>query len=191
MESSRTAVLVKPDGLQRGLIGEIIKRVEQRDLKIVALEMFKPDREAIDNHYPGDEAWIKRIGGKTMATYEKYGYDPIEEVGTADELEIGKKVREWLLDYMTSAPLVRMVIQGVHAVDMVRKIAGATMPSGADMGTIRGDFSVDSPALANKEKRAVMNLVHASETPEEAEHEIKHWFGNSPIFEYKRFGVDE
>jgi nucleoside-diphosphate kinase len=91
---------------------------------------------------------------------------------------------------MTSAPLVRLVVQGLHAVDMVRKIAGDTLPYKADMGTIRGDFSNDSPALANSEKRAVMNLVHASETAEEAKHEIKHWFGDSKILEYKRFGVD-
>ena len=65
------------------------------------------------------------------------------------------------------------------------------MPHLADMGTIRGDFSNDSPALANKEKRAIMNLVHASETPEEAAHEVEHWFGKSPIYTYKRFGVDE
>ena len=100
-------------------------------------------------------------------------------------------VRGWLVEYMTSAPLVRMVIEGVHAVDMVRKIAGPTLPYVADMGTIRGDFSADSPAVANSERRAVMNILHASETPQEAEHEIAHWFGGKETFKYKRFGVDE
>jgi len=77
-------------------------------------------------------------------------------------------------------------------VDVVRKIAGPTLPFMAEVGTIRGDFSIDSPLLANKEKRAVMNLVHASETPEEAQHEIEHWFGKgAKRFAYKRFGVDE
>lgn len=184
--------MIKPDGVRKGLIGEIIRRVEQRDLKIVAIEMFQPTHDQIDNHYPKDEAWIKRLGGKTLKTYEKYGFDPVEELGTADDLEIGKMVRGWLIEYMTSAPLVKMVVQGIHAVDMVRKIVGPTIPSSADMGTIRGDFSIDSPVLANKEKRAVMNLTHASETPEEAEHEIKHWFGDiSAICDYKRFGVDD
>lgn len=187
-----TFVMVKPDGVRKGLIGEIIRRFEQRDLKIVALEMFKPTRAQLDEHYPKDEPWITRLGEKTLATYEKYGYDPLKEVGTTDAFEIGKKVRGWLLDYMDSAPLVRMVVQGVHAVDTVRKIAGVTLPVNADMGTIRGDYSIDSPALANKEKRAVMNLMHASETAEEAEHEIKHWFGTGfKRFDYKRFGVDE
>ncbi len=191
-KEERTYLMVKPDGVRKGLIGEIIKRIEQRDLKIVALEMFKPTYDQIDSHYPKDEAWVKRLGSKTLNTYNKYGFDPMTEVGTSDEMEIGKKVRGWLLDYMTSAPLVKMIIQGIHAVDVVRKIVGPTMPATAEMGTVRGDFSIDSPVLANKEKRAVMNLVHASETPEEALHEIEYWFGKtSAVCEYKRFGVDE
>lgn len=190
-KEEKTFLLIKPDGVRKGLIGEIIKRVEQRDLKIVVLEMFQPTREQIDSHYPKDEKWIKRLGEKTLATYQKYGYDPKEELGVEDAEKIGKMVRGWIIDYMVSAPLVKMVIEGVHAVDMVRKIVGPTIPAGAEMGTIRGDFSADSPALANKEKRAVMNLVHASETSDEAEHEIRLWFGANPLYRYKRFGVDE
>lgn len=184
-----TFVMVKPDGVKKGLIGEIIRRFEQRDLKIVAIEMFQPTREQIDNHYPKDEAWITRLGNKTLSTYEKYGQDPKADYNTDDPAVIGPMVREWLVDYMLSAPLVRMVVQGVHAVDMIRKIVGPTLPNLAEMGTIRGDYSIDSPLVANKEKRAVMNLVHASETPEEAKHEIEHWFGkDAKIYEYKRFG---
>ncbi len=182
----RTFLMIKPDGVKRGLIGEIIHRVEQRGLKVVALEMFKPSREQIDNHYPKDEAWIARLGEKTLNTYEKYGYKAMEELGTEDKLEIGNMVRGWLVDYMTSAPLVKMVIQGVHAVEMIRKLVGPTMPSAAEMGTIRGDYSVDSAAAANKDKRAVHNIVHASETAQEAEHEISHWFSPEEIHSYKR-----
>lgn len=186
-KKEKTYVMIKPDGVKKGLIGEIIRRFEQRDLKVVALEMFQPTKEQIDNHYPKDEAWRKRLGEKTLGTYAKYGVDPLAALGTADPLKLGDMVRGWLVDYMTSAPLVRMVIEGVHAVDMVRKICGATLPYLADMGTIRGDFSADSPAVANTEKRAVMNLVHASETPEEAKHEIEHWFGGrNVIFDYTR-----
>ena len=184
--------MIKPDGVQKGLIGEIIKRIEQRDLKIVAIEMFQATAEQVSGHYPKDEAWISRLGGKTLSTYTKYNINPIKELGTDDPFKIGTMVRSWLIDYMTSAPLVRMVVQGLHAVDMVRKIAGPTLPYLADMGTIRGDFSNDSPVLGNIEKRAVMNLVHASETPEEATHEIEFWFGEKwAIFDYKRFGVDK
>ena len=139
--------------------------------------MFQPTREAIDEHYPKDNEWMKRVGEKTLATYHKYGLDPIAEVGTEDPLEIGRAVRGWILDYMVSAPLVKMVVQGVHAIDMVRKIVGHTIPSVAEMGTIRGDFSADSPA-------------HASETPQEAEHEIAFWFGDDTLLGYGRYGVD-
>jgi nucleoside-diphosphate kinase len=186
-KEEQTYVMIKPDGVRKGLTGEIISRFEKRDLKIVALEMFQPSHD----HYPKDEAWITRLGKKTLSTYEKYGYDAMTDFGTLDPVVIGPDIRKWLIDYMESSPLVKMVVQGVHAVDVVRKIAGPTMPYLAEVGTIRGDFSIDSPALANKEKRAVMNIVHCSETPEEAEHEIKHWFGDMKTFSYKRFGVDE
>jgi nucleoside-diphosphate kinase len=187
-KEERAYVMVKPDGVKKGLIGEIIKRFEQRDLKIVALEMFMPTEEQIHNHYPQDEVWITRLGTKTLQTYEKYGYDAMEDFGTTEAEKIGPEVRKWVVDYMTSAPLVRMVVEGVHAVDMVRKIAGPTMPYMAEMGTLRGDYSNDSPAMANAEKRAVANIVHASETPEEAAHEIEYWFGKSKIHSYKRNG---
>jgi len=190
-KEEKTFVMVKPDGVRKGLTGEIIRRFEQRDLKIVALEMFQPTHDQLDNHYPKNEEWITRLGKKTLSTYEKYGYDAMLDFGTLEPEKIGPEVRKWLIDHMKSAPLVKIVIQGIHAVDVVRKIAGETMPYLAAVGTIRGDFSIDSPALANKEKRAVMNIVHTSETPEEAEHEIKHWFGDQKTFDYKRFGVDE
>src|ERR1035437_1566605 len=190
-KEERTYVMVKPDGVRKGLTGEIIKRFEQRDLKIVALEMSHPLFEQMDNHYPKKEEWITRLGEKTKATYEKYGFDLLADFGTDDTSKIGPEVRKWVIDFMMSAPVVKMIVQGIHAVDVVRKIAGETMPYKAAIGTIRGDFSIDSPVLANREKRCVTNIVHCSETPEEAEHEIKHWFGDSTIYDYKRFGVDE
>jgi nucleoside-diphosphate kinase len=107
-------------------------------LKIVALEMFAPDVSLIDTHYPKSEEWITRLGNKTLSTYEKYGFDAMADFGTTDAAKIGPEIRKWLIDYMVSAPLVKMVVQGVHAVDVVRKIAGPTMPYLAEMGTIRG-----------------------------------------------------
>ncbi len=189
-KEEKTYVMIKPDGVRKGLIGEFIKRMEQRDLKIVALEMFQPSFKEMDDHYPKDEKWLSRIGERTQATYTKYGHDIKRDFGTADPIRVGKAVRKWLIDYMVSAPLVKMVVQGVHAVDMVRKIVGPTMPYLAEMGTIRGDFSADSAISANIEKRAIFNLIHASETPEEAKHEIAHWFSKSAIYKYKRFGID-
>lgn len=189
-KQERTFLLVKPDGVLRGLIGEVIRRIEQRGLKIIALDMIQASREQIDGHYPKADEWIQRLGQKTLKTYAKYNYDVIKELGTDDELKIGTMVRNWLLDGLTSGPVVKMVIEGVHAVDMVRKIVGDTMPSTALMGTIRGDYSVDSPAAANKDKRSVRNLVHASETPEEAQHEIEYWFSPEKIHGYKRSEED-
>lgn len=181
-----TAVIIKPDAVKRGLSGDIIKRFELRGLKIVALKMFRPTKSQMDRHYPKDKKWISRLGEKTLATYEKYGFDPVHELGTSDKYEIGKMVRGWLIDFMISGPMVKLIVKGVHAIDMVRKIIGNTQPSLADMGTIRGDFSVDSAAAANRDKRAIYNLVHASETPAEAEHEIKFWFSPEEIFDYQR-----
>ncbi|MEI6864424.1 MAG: nucleoside-diphosphate kinase [Candidatus Adlerbacteria bacterium] len=190
-KEEKTFVLIKPDGVRKGLIGEIIKRFEQRDIKVVALEMFQATKAEMDKHYPKDEKWIRRLGEKTSATYQKYGYDVKKDFGTDDLLKIGKTVRGWLIDFMISAPMAKMVVQGVHAIDMVRKIVGPTLPYLAEMGTIRGDYSTDSPLLANMERRPVLNLIHASETPDEAKHEIQHWFGKKTIFKYKRFGIDE
>lgn len=189
-KQERTVVLIKPDGVKRGLIGEIIARIEKRGLKVIALSMVHPTREQIDEHYPKDPGWVKRLGEKSLATYAKYGWDPIEEMGTDDPMEIGKEVRKWLMEFMTSGPMVKMVVEGIHAVDMVRKLVGNSIPALAEMGTIRGDFSVDSAALANKDHRAVHNLVHASETQEEAEHELNFWFSPEEIYPYKRAEED-
>lgn len=185
-KQEKTVILIKPDGVKRGLIGEIISRIEKRGLKIISLEMFQATKEQIDAHYPKDEQWIKRIGEKTLKSYQNYKIDPKKELGTDDPFEIGKQVRQWLMDYLTSGPMVKMIVQGVHAIDMVRKIAGHSLPGEAAVGTIRGDFSVDNASAANREKRAVHNILHASENEQEAQNEINLWFALEDIFEYKR-----
>lgn len=189
-KEERTVVLIKPDGVKRGLIGEIISRIERRGLKIISLEMIQATREQIDEHYPKDEEWIRRLGEKTLKNYKTFGFDAQKELGTEDQLEIGKKVRGWLIDYLTSGPMVKMVVKGIHAINMVRKLAGASMPAEAEMGTIRGDFSVDDATAANRDKRAIHNIIHASETPEEAEHELNFWFAAEDIHDYKRAEED-
>lgn len=189
-KEEKTLVLIKPDGVKRGLIGEVISRIERRGLKIIALEMVWATKEQIDDHYPKNVEWIKKIGEKTKATYEKYNINAKKEIGTEDSEEIGKMVRGWLIDYLTSGPVVKIIIKGIHAVDMVRKLVGNTIPALAEMGTIRGDFSVDSPIAANKNKRGIRNLIHASETSEEAQHEIEFWFSPKEIHDYKRAEED-
>ena len=182
----RTFVMIKPDGVMRGLIGVIVGRFERRGLKLVAMKMLKPTLEHVNDHYPKDEAWIKRLGQKGFKTFAEHGLSTKDKMGTEDELEAGKMVREWLINYIMDAPVLAMVIEGYHAVEVVRKIVGPTIPSKAELGTIRGDFSIDSPVAANLNKRAMKNLIHASETTEEAEHEIDHWFSEAEIYEYER-----
>jgi len=189
-KEEKTVVLIKPDGVKRGLVGEITSRIERRGLKIIALEMIWGTKQQMDDHYPKDDKWLNRLGEKTKANYDKYGYDIKKELGTEDNMKIGKMIREWLIEYMTSGPLVKMIVKGIHAVDMIRKLVGDTLPSAAEMGTIRGDFSVDSSAAANRSKRAVHNIVHASETIDEAKHEIEFWFSPEEIHDYKRAEED-
>jgi nucleoside-diphosphate kinase len=189
-KEEKTVVLIKPDGVKRGLVGEVIGRFESRGLKIIALKMIVASREHVHSHYPNTEEWLRGMGEKTLQNYKQYGKDPMKEIGTDDTLKIGKKVAEWNVEFLISGPMVAMVVQGIHAVDMVRKIVGKTIPAMAEMGTIRGDFSVDSPTLANVAKRAIHNVVHASGDQSEAAHELKHWFSSSEINEYKRAEED-
>ncbi len=186
MAYERTFVMLKPDGVMRGLIGEIIKRFEQRGLKIVALKMLQPTREMVDEHYPKADSWIERLGEKTLGTFNDYNLDVKEHLGSDDKRVLGDQVREWLLEYMTMGPVVCMIVEGVHACDMVRKLVGDTRPLMAAPGTIRGDFSVDAATAANTNKRSLFNLVHASENAEEASHEIDHWFAPEEIHGYYR-----
>jgi nucleoside-diphosphate kinase len=186
MERERTLVLIKPDGVKRHLIGEIIRRFEARGLKVVALQMTLPTREQIGNHYPKNKEWITGLGNNTVKGYKEFEIQTtlLEDYGTEDPYEIGLKVREWLVDFMTSGPIIKMVVEGLHSIKMVRKIVGQTVPAFAEPGTIRGDFSIDSPDLANMRKRAVRNLIHASGNKEEAEYEIAHWFNKEDIHSY-------
>ena len=190
LKQERTIILIKPDGVKRGLIGEIISRIEKRGLKIIALEMFQATRDQIDKHYPKDKKWITRIGEKTLKNFKDYNTDVKKQMKTNDPFEIGKMVRGWLITFMVSGPMVKIVVEGIHAIEMVRKIVGSSLPSEADMGTIRGDFSVDDATAANRDKRAIHNIVHASENPSEAKHEIALWFAVEDVFDYKRVEED-
>jgi len=189
-KEEKTVVLIKPDGVKRGLIGEITKRFEDRGLKIIALKMVCIKRRQADYHYPKDKTFLTVVGEKTLQDHKNYNQDVKKVFSTDNPLTIGKKLRVWMLDFLTSGPVVAMVIQGIHAVPMVRKIVGNTLPSQAEMGTIRGDFSVDSAILGNMQKRAIHNLVHASGNQKEAEHELKLWFTPEEIYSYKRSDED-
>lgn len=181
----RTFCMVKPDGVKRALIGDIIHRFEKAGLKPVAIKMFIPTEEQVRRHYPmSDDAWISRLGEKSLSSFDSLDAEASDVLGTVDKAEIGKGVAESLVQFMTSGPVVAMVLEGIQAVDMVRKLCGNTLPFKADVGTIRGDYSVDSPAVANVEMRAIHNLIHASETQDEALNEISLWFGQEEVPSY-------
>jgi len=185
-KQEKTLVLIKPDAVKRGLIGEIIKRFESRGLKVVALRLFKSNKKILEKHYPNNKKFIINLGNKSLETYRKYNLDPIKELGTDDSGKIGKMVRNWLVDFMASGPVVKMILEGPHAVDVVRKIVGDTQPAFAQVGTIRGDFQIESAGPANKDKRPIRNLVHASGNKAEAIEEILLWFDPDEICDYTR-----
>lgn len=187
----RTVVLVKPDGVRRGLVGEIVSRFEKVGFKIVALKMVWVDRYHVAKHYKDEKEYLTGIGQRTLEDYQKFGFDPGETLGTADPYKIGGMVRKWNMDALTSGPLLAMVLEGVNAVEIVRKMVGPTNVTTAPAGTIRGDYSIDTPVLATLKKRPIKTIVHASGNVEEAEFEIKLWFKESEIFDYKRVGEEE
>lgn len=179
--TERTLVIVKPDGVQRGLVGEVIKRYESVGLKLVGIKIAVPDAEKIEQHYTLDPEWRRITGEKTIESYQKKGLTPPSD----DPLEITAVILQNLKSYMTSGPVVFMVWQGAHAVKIVRKITGGTEPLTSDVGTIRGDYVLDSYQMADLDGRAVRNVIHASGSPEEAENEINHWFLPSEVISYR------
>ena len=182
----RSLVLLKPDAVKRGLIGEIICRFEKTGLKVVAIKLVQPTKEHFIAHYPETSQYLAKLGAKATKGFEEYGLSVKKELGTVNKVLIGKKVKQWLVDYMTSGPVVALVVQGPHAVENTRMIIGPTMPLAAMPGTIRGDFSLDSASFANPAKRSIKNIAHASDSIEQAEEEIKLWFAPEEIHDYKR-----
>lgn len=179
--SERTLVLIKPDGIQRALVGEIMGRYERLGLKLVGLKMLVPSEAQVEEHYTLDPNWRRITGEKTIKSYKDRGLTPPSE----DPLEITAKILKNLKKYLTAGPVIAMVWQGAHAVELVRKITGGTEPRGAAVGTIRGDFVVDSYTMSDSDDRAVRNLIHGSGSVEEAEMEIPHWFKPEEIIDYK------
>lgn len=172
----RALVLIKPDGVERSLIGKVIGKFEDAGLRVVALKMFKATKETVGNHYVEDTAWLESVGKKTRKSYVEKGMDVRET-----DREIGMNVRSMLMKELTRAPIVAMILEGNAANFIARKIAGATEPRAADPSSIRGMYANDSYDLADSEKRSVRNIVHVSETPKDAEREIKVWFSTSEI----------
>ncbi len=173
-------LIVKPDGVQRSLIGEVVKRIERTGLKIVAMKMTIPTREQVIDFYHKDDAWFLKKG-QNIIDNKKANNLPIEK----DALAYGKEIIDDIVKFMTSGPVVLMAVQGNDSVAIVKKLVGSTEPSTSDVGTIRGDLTVDSYEHATVDKRAVRNLTHCSDSPDEARRELGVWFQNSEILKYR------
>jgi len=180
-KEERTLVLLKPDAIQRALMGEIIARYERLGLKLVGLKMMVPTTDQVEQHYTLDPNWRRVTGEKTIASYKSRNLAPPSD----DPLEITAKILKNLKKYLTAGPIIAMVWEGAHAVELVRKITGGTEPRTSPVGTIRGDFVVDSYIMSDTDDRAVRNLIHASGSIEEASMEIPHWFKKGEIIDYK------
>ncbi|MDD2758420.1 MAG: nucleoside-diphosphate kinase [Patescibacteria group bacterium] len=179
-KKERSFVIIKPDGVQRSLIGEIIQRIERTGLKLVALKMVLPTEDQCWTHYNKDDAWFEAKGAKMVDSRKLAGL-PTDKPAA----EYGKDIVRALVKFMTSGPVVAMIWQGNEAVGIVKKIVGGTEPLTSDVGTIRGDLTIDSYDLSGADERAVRNLIHCSDKPEEAEREIGIWFTSDDIVNYR------
>jgi len=182
--TERTLVLLKPDAVQRGLVGKIIQRFEDSGFKIIGMKMIYADKETAGKHYADDEEWMKSVGEKTIKSYAAKGVKLSESA-----VSVGKRIRQQLMDFISMSPAVALCIEGHGAIEKIRILCGATAPLNAAPGTIRGDFSFDSYELSDHSGRPIQNLIHASDTKENAERETAVWFKKDEIHPYKR--VDE
>ena len=179
-KNERTFTIIKPDGIQRSLIGEVVSRFERVGLKLIALKMMIPTADMVEKHYTLDPAWKMNVGEKSIKGFKDKGLVP----PTEDPMESAETILECLREYITSGPIIAMVWQGAHAVKLVRKLVGGTEPLSSDVGTIRGDYMLDSYEMSQGDGRSIRNLIHASGSVKEAEDEIAHWFEPSDMFEY-------
>jgi nucleoside-diphosphate kinase len=154
----RTLIIFKPDAIQRGITGEILSRFEKAGLKIVGAKMLKPDYDHYYKHYEDIGKMVSRRG---------------------------QKVFDITLEMMSEGPVMAIVLEGIEAASLVRKMVGATEPKTALPGTIRGDYSHMSFAFADAEEVGIPNIIHASGDAEEAKAEIAHWFSENELFEYE------
>jgi len=170
----RTLIVLKPDAVQRSLVGEILSRFERIGLKIVAMKMLVPTEELVNRHYTDD--LIPIMGNKTTKDWEAWGiaYDKPKE-------EIGRAVLKATRDFMRSSPVVAIVLEGDNVVEIVRKMVGSTGPKDSAPGTIRGDYAHVALGRASLANKGGANLIHASGEPKEAEKEIALWFASDEL----------
>lgn len=182
MKKEQTFVVLKPDTIQRSLVGEIINRIERTGLKLVGVKMLNMDEKRLSDHYGKKDDWYLEKGTKRVKLMQEAGK-------TVDlnrpPIEYGKDIIRGVIRYMQSSPVVAMVWEGNQAVAVMRKLAGTTDPTTSDVGTIRGDYQLDSYTLSDAEQRGIRNIVHCSDQVSEAQREIGIWFSPEEILDYR------
>ena len=183
-KKERTFVILKPDAIQRGLVGEIIQRFERIGLKLVGMKMHMADEANLWDHYSKDDAWFLKKGERIVENKKALGHTVDREA-----IEYGKDIIRAVVNYMRAGPVITMVIEGNNASAIVKRLVGGTEPATADTGTIRGDFSLDSYNLCDVDNsRGMRNLIHCTD-PADGEgaqdREIGIWFSDEEIVKYK------
>jgi nucleoside-diphosphate kinase len=179
----RTLIVLKPDTIQRGLIGKIISRFEEVGLKLIGMKMVSCTKEFAEKHYPLEEDWAKDVFRKSKEKHDKIG----KELRFKDHMEMGKSIQEWNMNFLCESPVIALVLEGPHAIELARKMVGDTEPLQSLPGTIRGDFaSIESYPLSDSKNRVLRNLIHASDSEKNSDREISLWFSESELFKYKK-----
>ncbi len=183
-KKERTFVILKPDTIQRGLIGEIISRFERIGLKVVGMKMHMADEEKLWAHYNKDDAWFLKKGEKILINKQSLGHTIDKEA-----IEYGKDIIRAVVSYMRAGPVVSLVLEGNNAAAVVKRLVGGTEPATADSGTIRGDFAIDSYYLCDVDgSRGMRNLIHCTDPADgegAQEREIGIWFTEEEIVKYR------
>lgn len=179
LRRERTLVVIKPDAVVRKIVGELLTRFERKGLKVVALKMLWPTRELVERHYIDSEEWLLDTGTKSYNSYIEKGLNP-----DLTPREIGLRTRRKLIEHLTAGPVIAMVLEGAHAIEVVRRMRGATSPLKADVGTIGFDYTLESYELSDAGDWAIKNVIHASDSPANYEREREIWFDESEIINY-------
>jgi nucleoside-diphosphate kinase len=180
LRREKTVVIMKPDAVIRHIVGELITRFERKGLKIVGMKMIWPTRALAEKHYVDTDEWLVDTGTKTYNSYMAKGIKP-----TLEPREIGMNTRRKLMDHLTAGPVVALILEGAHAIEVVRKMRGATSPLAAEVGTIGFDYTLESYELSDAGDWAIKNVIHASDSPANADREINIWFQKDEVVDYK------
>ena len=183
IRTERTLVLLKPDAVSRHIVGEILQRFERKNMKIVGLKLVWPTKKMAGDHYADDDEWYEDTGGKTLGNYEKQG---VKLDMTAREM--GVKIRNTLMESLTAGPVVAIVLEGAHVIELTRKMRGSTSPRDAEPGTIGFDYTLDSYELSDSGGWSIRNIIHCSDSAENSEREIAIWFNDGEVLNYETAG---